>query len=151
MVDRFGLDGPITGEATQADGAFLQIRDVGNVNLVLNNKVVPQKFLSTPLSHCNVILGEPWLRDNNIIMDYAHYVLWQWNHGALMPVTFGSQQRSDAFTPAPEVQTIDLQYKMNERAPMMSHAIATRMRHATTTPLDRQSEMAYNNNAREYE
>jgi len=34
--------------------------------------IVSQKFLSAPLSHYDVILGEPWLRDNKIIMDYAH-------------------------------------------------------------------------------
>jgi len=40
--------------------------------MVFNNKVVSQNFLSAPLSHYDVILGEPWLRDNKIIMDYAH-------------------------------------------------------------------------------
>jgi len=40
MADRLGLDGPISGETTQADGAFLPLQDVGNVDLVLNNKVV---------------------------------------------------------------------------------------------------------------
>ena len=79
----------------QADGAFLPLRDVGNVDMIFNNKVVSQNFLSAPLSHYDVILGEPWLRDNKIIMDYAHKVLWQWNDGSLLPVTFGSPQRID--------------------------------------------------------
>jgi len=104
---------------------------------------VSQKLLSAPLSHYNVILGEPWLQDNNVIMDCAHNVKWQRNNAALMPVTFGSQQRSDPFIPAPQVQAIDLQYKMNERATMISYAIATGMHHATMMPVDRQSEMAY--------
>ena len=48
MADKLGLAGPISGEATQADGAFLPLRDVGNVDMVLNNKNVSQKFLSAP-------------------------------------------------------------------------------------------------------
>jgi len=76
MADKLGLASPISGEATQADGVFLPLWDVGNVDMVFNNKVVSQKFLSAPLSHYDVILREPWLRDNKIIMDYAHNVLW---------------------------------------------------------------------------
>ena len=81
-------------------------------------------------------------------MEYTHNVLWQWNNGVLILVTFGFQQRNDPFAPAPEVQAIDLQYKIQERATIMSHAIATGMRHATMTSVDRQSEMAYIDNAR---
>ena len=151
MADRLGLAGPISGEETQAAGAFLPLRDVGNVDLVLNNKVVTQIFLSTPLSHYDVILGEPWLQDNTVIMDYAHNVLWQWNNGVLTPVTFGSHQRNDPFAPAPEVQARDLQYKIQERATMMSQAIATGMWHATMTPVDRQSEIAHIENTQAWE
>ena len=104
--------------------------------MVFNNNVVSQKFLSAPLSHYDVILGKAWLRDNKIIMDYAHNVLGQWHNGSLLPVTFGSQQRVDLFTPDPEAQAIDLQYKRDERAAMMSKAIATGMRHATMSAVD---------------
>jgi len=76
MADKLGLAGPISGETTQTDGAFLPLWDVRNVDMIFNNKVVTQKFLSAPLSHYDVILGEPWLRDDKIIMDYAHNVLW---------------------------------------------------------------------------
>jgi len=124
------------GGATQADGAFLPLRDVGNVDMVLNNNVVSQTFLSAPLSHYDLILREPWLRDNKIIMDYAHNVLCQWNNGSLLPVTFGSQHRIDLFTPGPETQAIDFQYKRDERAAMMTEAIATGMRHATMSAID---------------
>jgi len=72
MADTLGLASPISGETTQADGAFLPLRDVGNVDMVFNNKVVSQKFLSASLSHYDVILGEPWLRDNKIIMADSH-------------------------------------------------------------------------------
>ena len=136
MADKLGFAGPISGEATQADGAFLPLRDVGNVDMIFNNKVVSQKFLSAPLSHYDVILGEPWLRDNKIIMDYAHNVLWQWHNRSLLPVTFGSQQCVDLFTPDPEAKVLDLQYKRDERAAMMSEAIATGMRHATMSTVD---------------
>jgi len=58
MVDKLGLAGLISGEAAHADRAFLPLRDVGNVDMVFNNKVVSQKFLSSPLSDYDVILGE---------------------------------------------------------------------------------------------
>jgi len=60
-------------------------------------------------------------------------------------VTFGSHQRSDPFAPAPEVQAIDLQYKMQERpgTTMMLQAIVTVMWYVTMTPVDCQSEIAY--------
>ena len=78
-------------------------------------------------------------------MDYAHNVLWQWNNWSLLPVTFGSQHRVDLFTPDPETQAIDLQYKRNERAAMMTEAW---MRHATMSAEDRQSELAYIDHAK---
>ena len=151
MADKLELTGPILEEDTQVDGAFWPLWDVGNVDMVFNNKVVSQKFLSSPLSHYDVILGEPWLRDNKIIMDYAHKVLWQWNNALLLPVTFGSQHREDLFTPDPEAQAPDLQYKRNERAVMMSKVIATGMRHATMSPADHQSKMAYIDDAKSCE
>jgi len=63
-------------------------------------------------------------------------------------VTFGSQQHVDLFTPDPEAQAIDLQYKRDEGTAMMSEAIATGMRHATMSAVDRQSEMAYIDHAK---
>jgi len=116
--------------------------------MVLNNKIVSQKFLSAPLSNYDVILGKPWLRDNKIIMDYAHNVLWQWNNGSLLQMKFGSQHRVDLFTPDPETQAIDLQYKTDERAAMMTEAIATGIRHATMSVVDRQYEVAYIDHAK---
>jgi len=59
MADKLELAGPISGGATQADGAFLPLQDVGNVDMVLNNKIISQKFLSAPFSHYDVILREP--------------------------------------------------------------------------------------------
>ena len=47
------------------------------------------------------------------------------------------------FTPDPEAQAIDLQYKRDERTAMMSEVFATGMRHATMSAEDQQSEMAY--------
>ena len=57
MADQLGLAGPVSGEATQADGAFLPLWDVGNVDMIFNNKVVSQKFLSAPLPHYDVNSG----------------------------------------------------------------------------------------------
>ena len=56
--------------------------------------------------------------------------------------------RVDLFTPDPEAQATNLQYKRDERAAMMTEAIATGMRHATISPVDRQSELAYIDNAK---
>jgi len=66
-------------------------------------------------------------------------------------VTFGSQHHVDLFTLDPEAQAIDLQYNRDERAAMMTEAIATGMRHATMSAVDRQSEMAYIDHAKNCE
>jgi hypothetical protein len=53
------LSGPIAGRATQANGEYLPLRDVGDLDLMVNGQVVKQLFLSAPLSHHEIILGEP--------------------------------------------------------------------------------------------
>jgi len=52
------------------------LRDVDKVEMLLNGKAVNENFISAPLSYYDVILGEPWMRENPIIMDYAHNALW---------------------------------------------------------------------------
>ena len=64
------------GGATQADRAFLQLCG-SSVDIIVNRLPVSQNFLSAPLSHYDVILGNLWLKDNRILMDYAHNALWQ--------------------------------------------------------------------------
>jgi len=63
-------------------------------------------------------------------------------------VKFGSQHRVNLFTPDPGAQATDLQYNRDERAAIMSEAIATGIRHATMSPVDRQFEMAYIDDAK---
>jgi len=61
LADRLGLQGPVARGATQANGAFLSLRDVGKVEMLLNGKAVSENFLLAPLSHYDVILGGPWM------------------------------------------------------------------------------------------
>jgi len=62
LVDSLSLGGPLVGGATQANGAFLPLRDVGSVDIIVNGLPVSQNFLSAPLSYYEVILGQPWLK-----------------------------------------------------------------------------------------
>jgi len=74
LADKLGLQGPIAGGATEANGAFLPSRDVGNIDMILHGQAVRQNFPSAPSLHYDVILGEPYMRENSIVMDYAHNV-----------------------------------------------------------------------------
>jgi hypothetical protein len=49
LADTLGLSGPIAGRATQANGKYLPLRDVGDLDLMVNGQVVKQRFLSAPL------------------------------------------------------------------------------------------------------
>ena len=86
LADQMGLRGPLAGGATQANGEYLPLYDVGQLHMELNGKTVTENFLSAPLSHYDIILGESWLKKNSGIMDYAHGQLWQWTlHRILIP------------------------------------------------------------------
>ena len=76
LADTLGLSGPIAGRATQANGEYLPLRDFGDLDLMVSGQVVKQWFLSSQLSHYEIILGEPWLRENSMVMDYVYNVLW---------------------------------------------------------------------------
>jgi len=76
LADRMGLRRPLAGGATQANGDYLPLYNVGQLQLGLNGRVVNENFLSAPLSHYEIILGESWLKENSGIMDYAHGLLW---------------------------------------------------------------------------
>jgi len=78
LADRMGLRGPLAGGATQANGDYLPLCNVGQLHMGLNGRTVTKNFLSAPLSHYDIILGESWLQENSRIMDYAHGQLWQW-------------------------------------------------------------------------
>jgi len=128
LTDRLGLQGPVAGGATQANGAFLPLRDVGHVEMLLNGKAVSENFLSAPLSHYDVILGVPCMQQNSIVMDYAHNVLWQW-----------SPLRSDPHAIAPDLQAQAHFHAEATRAAMLASAVTTGLRHATMSPAARQS------------
>jgi len=76
LGDTLGLLGPIAGGVTQANGEYLPLRDFGDLDLMVSGQVVKQWFLSSQLSHYEIILGEPWLRENSMVMDYVYNVLW---------------------------------------------------------------------------
>ena len=140
LADRLGLQGPVAGGATQANGAFLPLRDVGHVEMLLNGQAVSENFLSALLSHYDVVLGEPWMRQNSIVMDYAHNVLWQWSHGVLKAVTFDVPLRSDPQAIAPDLQAQAHFHAQATRAVMLASAVTTGLRPATMSPVARQLE-----------
>jgi len=76
LPDHMGMTGVRAGGATQADGACLMLFNIGCLDLVVNGKPISHNFLSVPLSHQDIILGEPWLRQHRGLLDYAHNDLW---------------------------------------------------------------------------
>jgi len=98
LTDQMGLHGPLAGGATQANSDYLPLYDVGQLHLGLNGKTVTENFLSAPLSHYDIILGESWLKANSGIMDYAHGQLWEWT-------TTGFRMSFDALPHAQPYQT----------------------------------------------
>jgi len=77
MATQLGLEGQVVSAATQANGDVLPLSDVGSLELCINGLPITEQFLSAPLSHYDIILGESWLRHHRGIMDYAHDQLWQ--------------------------------------------------------------------------
>jgi len=72
LADLMGLCGPLAGGATEGNGEYLPLYDVGQLHMGLNARTVTENFLSAPLSHYDIILGGSWLQENSGIMDYAH-------------------------------------------------------------------------------
>jgi len=143
LADKLGLQGPIAGGATEANGAFLPLRDVGNIDMILHGQAVRQNFPSAPSLHYDVIMGEPYMRENSIVMDYAHNVSWQCSHGALKPVTFDGSLRSDAQSVEGDLQAQAHFHAQTTRTAMLVSAVTTDLRHATMSPADRQSEILH--------
>ena len=78
LGDRMGMTGVRAGGATQADCACLPLFNIGRLDLAVNSEPISHNFLSAPLSHYDIILGESWLRQHHGVLDYAHNDLWQW-------------------------------------------------------------------------
>jgi hypothetical protein len=67
----------------------LPIYDVGWCDLGINGKSCRTRFKSAALSPFDVILGESWLREHRVVLDYADNRLWQKDvEGNLRPLTF---------------------------------------------------------------
>ena len=77
IANQLGLEGQVVSAATQANGDVLSLSDVGSLELCINSLPITKQFLSAPLPHYDIILGELWLRHHRGIMDYAHDQLWQ--------------------------------------------------------------------------
>jgi len=114
LADRMGLHGPLAGKATQANSDYLPLYDVGQLHLGLNGRAVTENFLSAPLSHYDIILGE-LLKENSGIMDYAHGQLWQWTPTGIqkmsfdaLPVTQSDQPGETSDGPPQDTDTLDL-------------------------------------------
>jgi len=101
-----GLHGPLAGGATQANSDYLPLYDVGQLHLGLNGKAVTENFLSAPLSHYDIILGESWLKANSGIMDYAHGQLWQWTTTGIQRMSFDALPHTQ---PDQRRETLDIQ------------------------------------------
>jgi len=102
------------GGASQANGDYLPLYDVGQLHLGLNGKAVKENFLSAPLSHYDIILGDSWLKANSGIMDYAHGQLWQWTTTEIQRMSFDAllhtqpdQTRETSDIPAQDPDTLD--------------------------------------------
>jgi len=83
-----GMTGGRAGGATLADSARLPLLDIGCLDLAVNSEPISHNFLSAPLSHYDIILGESWLRQHHRVLDYAHNNLWQWVEADLQRLTF---------------------------------------------------------------
>jgi len=88
MAGQLGFEGQVVSAATQANGEILLLSDVGYLQLSINGLPVTESFLSAPLSHYDIILGESWLRHHRSIMDYAHDQLWQLLLSGPVPLNF---------------------------------------------------------------
>jgi len=109
-----GLRGPLARGATQANGDYLPLYDVVQLHLGVNGRVVNENFLSAPLSHYDIILGESWFKENSGIMDYVHGQLWQWTPMGIqkmsfdaLPVTQPDQPGETPDGPAQDTDTLD--------------------------------------------
>jgi len=89
-----GMTGVRAGGATQADSACLQLFDIVCLDLAVNGKPISHNFLSSPLSHYDIILGKSWLRQHRRVLDYAHNDLWQWAEAGLQQLTFSKPRPS---------------------------------------------------------
>jgi len=88
--------------------------DVTQLHLGLNGRAVTGNFLSAPLSHYDIILGESWLKEFSGIMDYVHGKLWQWTPTGLhkmsfdaLPVAQPDQTGETSDLPAQDTDTLD--------------------------------------------
>jgi hypothetical protein len=70
----------------------------------LNGRTVTGNFLSAPLSHYDIILGESWLQAHSGIMDYAHGQLWQWTPTGIQKMSFNTVSDTQ---PAPPGGTLE--------------------------------------------
>ena len=89
VAQSLGGKGSLVSFATQAGGQPLPIYDVGWCQLGVNGRAAPTCFKTAPIAPYDVILGEDWMHENRIVLDYADSVMLQKDAvGRLMPFSF---------------------------------------------------------------
>jgi len=96
----------------------------GGFRTFCSGRDVTENFLSAPLSHHDIILGESWLKANSGIIDYAHGRLWcQWTPTGIqrmsfdaLPLTGPDQTRETSNWPTQDTDTLDPLYSIVCRA-----------------------------------
>jgi len=97
-----------------------------------------QRFLSAPLAHYGVILGESWLSANKGVLDYAHNTLWQWDSGQLAPMCFDRLPEVNTQESARlEARAIAENHKLFDQAQMLAAAVREGVERAQMSPLAR--------------
>ena len=89
VAQYMGGKGSLVSFATQAGGQPLPIYDVGWCQLGVNGASTPTCFQTAPIAPYDVILGEDWMHENRIVLDYADSLMLQKSaEGQLMPFSF---------------------------------------------------------------
>ena len=146
MAAQLGLEGQVVSAATQANGAILPLSNVGCLQLSINGLLVMESFLSAPLSHYDIILGESWLRHHRGSMDYAHDQLWQLLPSGPVPMNFDilppGETRTHLFQPpGDESEPYHLERNL---AAMVSKAVTLHSNQVCNCPLLQHNIRNYN-------
>ena len=122
LARRMQMPGVLTSYATQAGGQPLPVYDIGWCELGLNGRWCPTRFKSAPIAPYDVILGESWMREHGVVMDYSqHTISVTGAGGCRQPLVFDSPA-GEAEGPAgqsdaawPNVSTVGARVRRIER------------------------------------
>ena len=98
----------LESQATQAGGGALPIYDVGRMDMMLNGTPVPTAFGAAAIHPYDVILGESWLSEHRVVLDYADHRLWTKSAtGAFAPLHLDGRSASGWLASSSEMQALD--------------------------------------------